>query len=137
MLPEKEANQKTQEDQLWSTDANACCEVNKVKPLDRIKPSFKVWFSGVMGFQTSFRAGLNVFEDQGGLLKFHPLIDISEEEFNSVYQSLNLPEHPLKLQGYGSVGCTHCTIKGEGRSGRWANEEKTECGLHPDFFKKK
>jgi phosphoadenosine phosphosulfate reductase len=39
--------------------------------------------------------------------------------------------------GYGSVGCTHCTVAGAGRSGRWADSEKTECGLHPDFFKQK
>jgi phosphoadenosine phosphosulfate reductase len=42
----------------------------------------------------------------------------------------NLPFHPLVYDGYGSVGCTHCTVKGNGREGRWVGLAKTECGLH-------
>ncbi len=46
----------------------------------------------------------------------------------------NLPEHPLFKEGYQSVGCAPCTraVKpGEdARAGRWADSEKTECGLH-------
>jgi len=41
-----------------------------------------------------------------------------------------LPFHPLVAEGYSSIGCTHCTVKGEGRSGRWLGKPKTECGLH-------
>jgi len=33
-------------------------------------------------------------------------------------------------QGYASIGCAPCTQPGSGREGRWAGEEKTECGLH-------
>ena len=39
--------------------------------------------------------------------------------------------NPLHAQGYSSIGCTYCTKPGAGREGRWANLEKTECGLHP------
>jgi phosphoadenosine phosphosulfate reductase len=90
-----------------------------------------------MAYQTDFRKNLRVWEEQGDLMKFHPLIDIEEGEF--LYQTgLNkLPQHPLLDLGFGSVGCTHCTVKGEGRSGRWADKEKTECGLHPGFFEGK
>ena len=41
-----------------------------------------------------------------------------------------LPSHPLHDRGYDSIGCTHCTLAGSGREGRWAGSEKTECGLH-------
>ena len=36
----------------------------------------------------------------------------------------------MEARGYGSVGCQQCTIKGLGRSGRWAGSNKSECGLH-------
>ncbi|HET9719082.1 MAG TPA: phosphoadenosine phosphosulfate reductase family protein [Solirubrobacteraceae bacterium] len=42
----------------------------------------------------------------------------------------DLPYHPLHDQGYGSIGCAPCTLPGAGREGRWAGEDKTECGLH-------
>jgi phosphoadenosine phosphosulfate reductase len=54
-----------------------------------------------------------------------------------------VPKNALLSQGYRSVGDWHSTIKsGEGdageRAGRWAGrEEKTECGLHEDYFKVK
>ena len=40
----------------------------------------------------------------------------------------------LKNDGFGSVGCTHCTQQGEGRNGRWKSSNQSECGLHPGFF---
>jgi len=135
--PDPTQNKLTRDEQWWKEHPNMCCTINKVSPLEPIKAAHEVWISGLMSFQTPFRAKLNIFEKQGDIIKFHPLIDLPEGEF--LYQmSLNqLPEHPLKAQGYGSVGCTHCTAKGEGREGRWKNSTKTECGLHPGFFVKK
>jgi phosphoadenosine phosphosulfate reductase len=46
----------------------------------------------------------------------------------------DLPEHPLRAEGYLSVGCWPCTrpvADGEdARAGRWAGTGKVECGLH-------
>ncbi|MBR9919423.1 MAG: phosphoadenylyl-sulfate reductase [Bacteroidetes bacterium] len=137
VLPAPEDHERSRDQQLWKAAPDACCGINKVQPLDKVKRNHKIWFSGVLGFQTAFRAGLNVFEKQGDILKFHPLVDITEEQFLKEYQAANLPEHPLKACGFGSVGCTHCTQKGEGRSGRWAEKDKSECGLHPGYFDKK
>lgn len=137
VFPDEAQNAATREGQWWIDKKDDCCNVNKVLPLAPIKASHKVWISGLMGYQTGFRQGLRVFEEQDGILKFHPLIDIQEGDF-LYYQSLyHLPSHPLEALGFGSVGCTHCTVAGAGRSGRWADSEKTECGLHPDFFKQK
>jgi phosphoadenosine phosphosulfate reductase len=58
------------------------------------------------------------------------LIDKTEEDTKNYIQKNNLPEHPLLSQGFHSVGCVHCTVAGHGRTGRWANKSKTECGLH-------
>ena len=42
--------------------------------------------------------------------------------------------NPLHDQNYPSIGCEQCTrqvMPGEDpRAGRWAGQEKTECGLH-------
>lgn len=110
---------------------------NKVVPLDPIKAQHKVWVSGLMAYQTEFRSHLRVFERQGDILKFHPLIDIEEGEVLYQFSLNNLPKHPLEDMGYGSIGCTHCTKKGEGRDGRFQGQGRTECGLHPGYFIKK
>ena len=45
-----------------------------------------------------------------------------------------MPYNPLHDRGFPSIGCTPCTRAirpGEdSRAGRWADAEKTECGLH-------
>lgn len=52
-----------------------------------------------------------------------------------------VPRNKLLDQGYKSVGDWHSTVKpvdgADERSGRWAGKEKTECGLHKDYFKMK
>ena len=136
VLPEKEQNALTQEEKLWIDHPRMCCAINKVAPLEPIKAKHKVWISGLMAYQTPFRAGLRVFEKQGDIIKFHPIVDIDEGEF-LYYKSFNkLPPHPLEAKGYGSIGCLHCTAIGEGREGRWKGKAKTECGLHPGYFEK-
>ena len=46
----------------------------------------------------------------------------------------DLRENPLVAYGYLSIGCFPCTQPvqpGEdARSGRWAGQAKTECGIH-------
>ncbi|MEL7123018.1 MAG: phosphoadenylyl-sulfate reductase [Bacteroidota bacterium] len=134
---DKEQHEYTRITELWKSDNQKCCDINKVQPLAPVKSKHKIWISGLMAYQTPHRAGLNIFEQKGEIVKFHPFIDISEDEFESYLDRFNLPRHPLEAQGYGSVGCTHCTSKGKGREGRWKGSEKTECGLHPDYFAKK
>ncbi|MEM1327198.1 MAG: phosphoadenylyl-sulfate reductase [Bacteroidota bacterium] len=137
VLPNPTENRITREQEWWKEYRTMCCSVNKVIPLEPIKARHHVWMSGLMAYQTKFRSNLDIFEQQDDILKFHPLIDIEEGEF--LYQKgfHKLPAHPLEAKGYGSVGCEHCTSKGQGRSGRWKGSEKKECGLHPDFFKQK
>jgi phosphoadenosine phosphosulfate reductase len=128
--PDEYLHQYSLENKLWKDDPNLCCQVNKVEPLEVIKKDYKVWISGLMSFQSPTRKNLNIFEQQDKILKFYPLIDVSEAELNACKEKYNLPEHPLLSQGYASVGCTHCTIKGKDRSGRWSGKGKVECGLH-------
>lgn len=137
VLPETKENALTREEQWWKDHPRMCCAINKVAPLEPIKAKHSVWISGLMAYQTPFRAGLRVFEKQGDIIKFHPIVDIDEGEFLYHMSYHKLPQHPLLAEGYGSIGCLHCTAKGEGREGRWQGKEKTECGLHPGYFAKR
>lgn len=131
VTPEDWKNEFTQKDKTWESDPDLCCTVNKVEPLESVKSQHKVWVSGLMAFQTPFRKNLEIFEKAGDIIKFYPLIDVQPYFTRGYFTKHNLPKHPLLEQGYASVGCTHCTAKGENRSGRWLNTKgKTECGLH-------
>lgn len=126
----KEEHEFTRQDETWKKSPDFCCSINKVKPLDLIKQKYTVWVSGLMEWQSDHRASLNIFENRGDILKFYPLLDVSKEERDQYIDKHQLPFHPLVSQGYSSIGCKHCTVPGEDRSGRWNNNPKTECGLH-------
>lgn len=126
----KEEHEFTSTDETWRKNPDYCCYVNKVKPLDNIKEKYTVWASGLMEWQSDHRSTLNIFENRGGILKFYPLLDVTKEERDQFLQEQQLPLHPLVAKGYHSIGCSHCTTPGDGRSGRWNNNPKTECGLH-------
>jgi len=120
----------TQEDHTWTKNPDYCCSINKVEPLESIKKDHTIWVSGLMRWQSDHRASLNFFEERNGIVKFYPLLDISAEGRENFIKDHHLPPHPLKTKGYFSIGCTHCTVPGEDRTGRWNNNPKTECGLH-------
>ena len=115
---------------LYESDPDFCCSINKVQPLESIEPNYDVWVSSLMRWQTDHRSRLEIFEERRGIVKFNPMVDVSKEERDAYIAKHQLPFHPMVAEGFSSIGCTHCTVKGEGRSGRWAGKPKTECGLH-------
>jgi len=125
-----EEHEFTINDKSWQKNPDFCCHVNKVKPLEVIKNNYTVWVSGLMEWQSDHRASLDIFEMRNAILKFYPLLDITKEERKSIIASEKLPFHPLVFKGYNSIGCSHCTIPGDDRNGRWNNNPKTEFGLH-------
>ena len=120
----------TTEDKTWTKDPDLCCSINKVQPLESIKEKYTVWVSGLMRWQSDNRSSLDIFEERNGMIKFYPLLDVTQDERESFIKDHHLPFHPLISKGYFSIGCEHCTIPGKGREGRWNNSPKTECGLH-------
>ena len=130
IMPDKEQNAFSKEGELWRYDPDQCCQINKVEPFENVRDNFEIWISGLMSWQSSHREKLNIFEEKKGVIKFYPILDVSEAEAMKVIQDQNLPMHPLKPLGYESIGCKHCTLKGKKRKGRWAQTVKTECGLH-------
>ncbi|MCG8310599.1 MAG: phosphoadenylyl-sulfate reductase [Cytophagales bacterium] len=130
IIPDKEQNEFSQLGELWRYDPDQCCQINKVEPFEKIRDKYELWISGLMSWQSSHRERLNIFEEKKGVIKFYPILDVTEEEALRVIEENNLPVHPLKPLGYESIGCKHCTLKGKKRKGRWAQTVKTECGLH-------
>ncbi len=130
VLPDIEDNTLARETKMWESDTDKCCHLNKAKPFEPFKANKKIWVSGLLMNQTPFRENLNIFERRGDIIKMHPNIDTSALQFDMFLADNDIPPHPLKAEGFDSVGCTHCTLKGKGRSGRWANSDKTECGIH-------
>ena len=104
----------------------------------------KAVITGRRASQGGARASLQPLEvDETGLLKLNPLFAWTFPFVEWYIKENNVPHNKLLDQGYRSVGDWHSTTKsGEGdegeRAGRWAGrEEKTECGLHEDYFKMK
>lgn len=104
--------------------------VNKVAPMETLKKSHDIWISGMIGGLSESRKKQEIFEWDGQMCRFYPLVDMSAQEAEWYRIAQEIPAHPLESRGYGSVGCQQCTVKGQGRSGRWAGTGKTECGLH-------
>jgi len=113
-----------------------CCEVRKVRPLERKLKEFRAWATGARRTQAESRAELRKVEEQEGLLKLNPLADWTALEVDEYIRAHDVPRHPLYAQGYTSIGCAPCTratLPGEEeRAGRWWWEESglKECGIH-------
>ncbi len=125
-----EDHNQTLMEEMWKKNPDKCCSINKVEPLQVIKGNYKIWVSGLMRWQSDFRESLDFFEERNNITKFYPLLDIDFNGRDEFIMRHHLPFHPLKNKGYSSVGCSHCTVPGDDRSGRWNNAPKTECGLH-------
>jgi phosphoadenosine phosphosulfate reductase len=112
--------------------AERCCGQRKVAALEQALTGVDAWITGIRREQSPTRADAPKLDwDSGrGVWKFNPLADWSEKDiWNYVFEH-DLPYHPLHDRGYASVGCAPCTLPGTGRDGRWAGQDKTECGLH-------
>jgi phosphoadenosine phosphosulfate reductase len=117
-------------DQPWTIAR--CCSEAKVDALERALDDADAWITGIRREQASTRADAAKAErdERRGLWKFNPLADWSEKDVWRYVFAHDLPYNPLHDQGYASIGCAPCTAQGEGREGRWAGLDKTECGLH-------
>lgn len=119
---------------LWFRDAEACCNIRKVQPLQRALKPFAAWINGRKRYQAGTRRQIPLVEAEGARLKFNPLAGWSAAEIDAYFARHDLPRHPLVAEGYLSIGCATCTRPvapgQDARSGRWQGSEKTECGIH-------
>jgi phosphoadenosine phosphosulfate reductase len=119
---------------LHLRDTDACCEVRKVAPIERVRGRWPVTISGRKRFQGPTRAALEHFEPDGERLRVNPLAHWSREQVAAYIAAHELPRQPLGARGFRSIGCAPCTTpvaEGEDdRAGRWRGSDKIECGIH-------
>jgi len=115
-----------------------CCNIRKVKPLNRALDGMKIWITGIRADQSPGRQNMMNLENHGetGIVKYHPLFDWTLVEVEQYLSENKVPYNELHHKGFVSIGCEPCTraVKpGEDfRSGRWWWEQSSgkECGLH-------
>jgi phosphoadenosine phosphosulfate reductase len=104
--------------------------------------------TGRRASQGSARAKLQPLEiDSTGLFKLNPFAGWSFSQVKAYIDEHNVPRNALLDKGYKSVGDWHSTVPvsetagansdENERAGRWKGKNKTECGLHKDYFKMK
>ncbi len=116
-----------------------CCEVRKVKPLNRALSNLDAWITGLRREQTDTRSNIMKVEidhAHNGIVKINPLADWTWSMVWDYIKKNNVPYNKLHDKGYPSIGCEPCTRairEGEPfRAGRWWWEDRAhkECGLH-------
>lgn len=126
---------------MWQSSPDACCAFNKREPFERAKKELAIqcWMTGIRREQSATRKNTKILgTDHLGLYKICPIATWTAKDVHYYLADNDLPYHPLREQGYLSIGCQpepgHCTVKvqpgQDPRSGRWAGFDKTECGLH-------
>lgn len=127
-----------------------CCNIRKVRPMQRLLESLDVWITGLRRDQSEARKQLRKAEIISStthpVLKVNPLLHWTAEEVWQFVRDNDIPVNPLleaDADGhyYESLGCIVCTTPlkpGEPkRAGRWrwqnaapTTEDAKECGLH-------
>jgi phosphoadenosine phosphosulfate reductase len=116
----------------------ACCDIRKVRPLNRALAGASGWITGLRREQSAGR-GTTPFAERdsaSGIIKLNPIADWSLTDLEAYIAAHDIPINALHAKGFPSIGCAPCTraIKpGEDvRAGRWwwENEDGKECGLH-------
>ena len=122
--------------ELWLRDADRCCGLRKIGPLQKTLSNYDAWITAIRRDQTPERANAPVVSWDGrfGLVKINPIVRWTSDDVRGYVGAHNVPYNPLHDRNYPSIGCMPCTspvAAGEDpRSGRWRGSEKTECGLH-------
>ena len=117
---------------LWRRDPDKCCEIRKVVPMREALARADAWITGVRREHNPSRTEIPKlgWDAKHGLYKVAPLAEWSDKDVWRYIFENDVPYNPLHDHGFESIGCTHCTQPGSGRSGRWAGTDKEECGIH-------
>jgi thioredoxin-dependent adenylylsulfate APS reductase len=121
-----------------------CCEIRKVRPLERQLAGLRAWITGQRRDQARTRAALGMVEidrahrgkDGAPLHKFNPLAEKTRDEVWDAIRAFEVPYNELHGRGFVSIGCEPCTrpiLPGQHeRDGRWwwENADHKECGIH-------
>ena len=121
---------------LFAREPNECCRMRKVEPLSKALRGYSAWVTGIRRVEAPTRANapLISWDEAFGLVKINPIAAWTDEDMQTYIDANDVLVNPLVFEGYPSIGCAPCTAKpvegADPRSGRWAGQSKTECGLH-------
>lgn len=121
---------------LYDRMPDRCCDLRKVAPLDGALAGYQAWASGIRRDESRFRRGVPLvdWDARRGKVKINPLARWTDEDVEGYVEEHGILVNPLRYDGYPSIGCAPCTqrveIGADPRSGRWAGQAKTECGIH-------
>jgi phosphoadenylyl-sulfate reductase (thioredoxin) len=113
-----------------------CCNIRKVRPLERKLKEFNAWAVGLRRSQNELRADVPKVDLEAAPVKISPLADWTAEQVDDYIRRNDVPRHPLYASRYTSIGCDPCTRAVEAgapeRAGRWWWEQDAdkECGIH-------
>jgi phosphoadenosine phosphosulfate reductase len=121
---------------------HACCGVRKVESLGRALAGAAAWITGIRADQSPDRASAAfvAIDDHHQVLKVNPLLDWTRDRVVMHARDHDIPISTLHDRGFLSIGCAPCTRAvapdEPERAGRWwwEQDEKKECGLHPEYF---
>ncbi len=112
---------------------------NKVEPMERALKELGVgtWFAGLRRAQATTRRQKPLVERSGSRFKVHPIFDWSDRDVHRYMTRHDLPYHPLRDQGYVSIGDVHSTRSladvDSAEETRFGGILR-ECGLHEMEF---
>ncbi|HHY73577.1 MAG TPA: phosphoadenylyl-sulfate reductase [Bacillus bacterium] len=121
---------------LWGNNANKCCELRKIIPLQEVLSSAMAWLSGLRRDQSESRINTEFINQDHKFksIKVCPLIHWTWKDIWRYVHKNGLPYNELHDKAYPSIGCKTCTQPtfniDDLRSGRWTGTGKVECGLH-------
>lgn len=121
---------------LFKRDPDLCCALRKVKPLADSLANYDAWATGLRRAETHNRVIAPVigWDAKKAKVKVSPIARWSDDQVERYIAENGVLVNPLVHDGYPSIGCWPCTARvapGEDpRSGRWAGQNKTECGIH-------
>jgi phosphoadenosine phosphosulfate reductase len=123
---------------LFNRDADLCCRMRKVEPINAALTGYRAWASGIRRDEAPTRRNVGAVEWDAvrSLVKVNPLVNWTKADVETYITDHGVLVSPLLARGYLSIGCAPCTLPaaldGDARSGRWVGKVKTECGLHTD-----
>ncbi len=121
---------------LYKTNPDLCCALRKVAPLQESLGAYDAWATGLRRAETHNRVIAPVigWDAKKRKVKVSPLARWTDEQVDRYIADNNVLVNPLQYDGYPSIGCWPCTRRvapgDDPRSGRWAGQNKTECGIH-------
>ena len=87
-----------------------CCDVRKVRPLERKLETLKAWATGLRRDQAETRAAVpKVDQDRDGRDEDLPAGRLDAAQVEEYIAEHDVPVHPLYARGYTSIGCAPCT----------------------------